>query len=155
VSGNDNDNQDDKNARSRDFSSSLSELKEALKDTADLGQDDASDTISTSYAKSHADQNVDLARRNLEQDPTNPMLRDWLAFNLYASGRYDEACVLYEKCLAENADNADQHYYLGNCYFKLGDIARACVQWRAVLQLDDTSKCAKKALDKLTRTQAS
>ena len=135
----------------RKFSDSLSELKEALKDTTELTQEE--DSVSTSYAKTHADANVDIARRNLEQDPENPMLRDWLAFNLYASGRYEEAKVLYERCLKENSANADQHYYLGNCLYKLGDIDGAVALWEAVLQIDSKGKCAKKAQDKLNKVK--
>ncbi len=136
---------------SRSFSDSLSQLKEALKDTTEISQDE--DTVSTSYAKTHADANVEIARRNLEQDPENPMLQDWLAFNLYASGRYEEAKELYERCLNGNENNADQNYYLGNCLFKLGDIDGAVSRWEMVLQIDSKSKCAKKALDKLSKVK--
>lgn len=133
----------------KNLADSLSELKEALKETAELSQSE--DSITTSYAKTHADSNVELARRNLEQDPENAMLKDWLAFNLYASGRYEEAKILYEECLSNEERNADQHYYLGNCLLKLDDSKGAVEHWKRVLEIDPKSKCARKASNKLKK----
>ena len=140
--------------RGRSLADSLSKLKEALKDDADRRTEHADeDTISSEYARAHAHANVEIARRNLEQDPTNPMLRDWLAFNLYASGRYDEASVLYQQCLSRDDKNADQHYYLGNCFYKLGDFRQAVDHWQRVVELEPRSKVAEKAVGKLDKVR--
>ena len=103
------------------------------------------------YKGTHADSNLDLVRRTLAEDPENELLKDWLALNLYQAERFDEALVLYQELLEKSQGTTDQHYYLGNCHYALGQLEAACKEWQEVIKIDPTGKPAQKVIRKLQK----
>lgn len=135
--------------------SSIDSLKALLREDQDI-PDDAfasrkSDEVLTTQSRPRDLSAVSLARRNLAQDPANPNLKDWLAFNLYANDEVDEAIELYEELIASGHQNSDQFYYLGNAYYKRGDYEQALDAWRRVSDLAPGTKRAQKAFDRIRK----
>jgi len=110
--------------------------------------------VLTDYAGLHADGNLDLVKRTLLDDPSNVVLRDWYALNLYQAQRYEDARRQYEALIALDGANPDQHYYLGNCCLALGDVAAALASWQRVIELDPRGRRGVKALQKLSMLAA-
>ena len=107
--------------------------------------------VLSSYKGCHADSNIDIVRRTLAEDPDNDLLKDWLALNLYQAERFAEAALLYEEILAKSKGTPDQHYYLGNCHYALGNLEAACRLWQEVIEMDPSSKTAQKVIRKLQK----
>jgi predicted Zn-dependent protease len=84
-------------------------------------------------------------RAQLEKEPGNEKLLDWLAFALYSNNDLDEAVVHYQKLVDRFPDNTTYHYYLGNCFAKKGQVQRAIVEWKRVVQIDPYSRMGRKA----------
>jgi tetratricopeptide (TPR) repeat protein len=72
-------------------------------------------------------------------------LQDWLAFMLYTNNQLDEAIELYKRLLTSNHRSENQHFYLGNAYFKKGLVKLAVEEWKRVVLLDPESKLGQKA----------
>jgi len=98
----------------------------------------------TEYTKGSGE-GIDDVRLMLQSDPDNVDLLDWLAFMLYTNNSLDEAIELYKKLLALNHRPDNQHFYLGNAYFKKGLAKLAIESWKKVMELAPDSKLARKA----------
>ncbi len=60
----------------------------------------------------------------------------------YAEGQYEEAALLYEAELAESP-SAEVYYNLGNCYFKMGELAQSILAYERALRIDPRMDDAK------------
>jgi tetratricopeptide (TPR) repeat protein len=85
----------------------------------------------------------------LEGDPNNVDLLDWLAFMYYSNNEIDKAIDTYKRALNIRPDNENQHYYLGNSYYKKNMMAEAKKSWSEVIRLKPTSKIAKNAQERI------
>lgn len=94
---------------------------------------------------------VDEMERMLAVDPDNLQLMDWLAFMYYSNDEIDKAVAAYSKIIALEPGNASQHYYLGNCYCKMGNNEQARIQWEEVQRLKPGSKYAQKAGNRMMK----
>ena len=148
---------DDVTRGQQGLSASLESLKSALRDGEDMHDEtferDDTDRVVSRYAQSRNEEAVKMARKNLQQDPNNPQLRDWLAFNLYAIDQVDEAIAIYESLLAVE-ENAEQIYYLANCYYKRGEHRKAIIAWKRSIELAPNSHRAKKAQKRIEKVKA-
>ena len=97
---------------------------------------------------------IDEVRMMLKNDPDNLDLQDWLAFMLYTNNELDEAIELYKKLLSANHRPENQHFYLGNAYYKKGLTKLAIEEWKRVVELDPESKMGGKAKVRLEQAQA-
>lgn len=59
-----------------------------------------------------------------------------VADSLYEKEAFAEAVVMYEDIIANKGVSADIYYNLGNCYYKLDDVARAILNYERALLLD-------------------
>ena len=59
-----------------------------------------------------------------------------VADSLYEKEAFAEAVVVYEDIIANKGVSADIYYNLGNCYYKLDDVARAILNYERALLLD-------------------
>ena len=145
----------DKNGVS--LADSIEELKAFLREEGDLSDEtierETPISVVSSFAGKRATEAVEMARKGLAHDPSNARLKDWLAFNLYAANELDEAISLYQQMLAENNENAEQHYYLGNCYYKKGDFMAAIHEWKRVIELAPDSKKGAKAVARIEKVR--
>jgi tetratricopeptide (TPR) repeat protein len=57
--------------------------------------------------------------------------------NLFNQEMYDAARLIFETILEENNDIAEAHYYLGKCFFRLGDLDEAIAHGENAVELDD------------------
>ena len=57
--------------------------------------------------------------------------------NLFNQEMYDAARLIFETILEENNDIAEAHYYLGKCFFRLGDLDEAIAQGEKAVELDE------------------
>lgn len=94
---------------------------------------------------------VEEMERMLAVDPDNLQLMDWLAFMYYSNDEIDKAVKAYSKIIALEPGNASQHYYLGNCYCKIGNNEQARIQWEEVQKLKPGSKYAQKAGNRMMK----
>lgn len=62
------------------------------------------------------------------------------ADSLYKAEKYTEAAAIYEALVAKKGESADIFYNLGNCYYKLNNIAPAILNYERALLLDGTDK---------------
>ncbi|RCK81339.1 MAG: TPR domain protein, putative component of TonB system [Candidatus Ozemobacter sibiricus] len=85
----------------------------------------------------------------LVSDPNNVDLLDWLAFMYYSNNEIDKAIETYKKALSIKPTNENQHYYLGNSYFKKGMFEEAKKEWSEVIRLKPNSKIAKNAQERI------
>lgn len=89
----------------------------------------------------------------LREDPNNPDLLDWLAFMYYSNNQMDKAIEIYQRALNLNYENETQHYYLGNSFYKIGNVDRAVEEWEVVVSLKPDSKIAKNAQERITKAR--
>lgn len=85
----------------------------------------------------------------LVSDPNNVDLLDWLAFMYYSNNDVEKAVETYKRALAIKPSNENQHYYLGNSFFKKGLFAEAQKEWSEVIRLKPNSKIAKNAQERI------
>ena len=138
------------------------DLKDLLKSTPksavdDLGEDKHHlqrkiDGQITEYTEGSGE-GIDEVRLMLEADPENLDLQDWLAFMLYTNNQLDEAIELYKRLLSANHRPENQHFYLGNAYFKKTLVKLAVEEWKRVVELDPDSKMGKKAKVRIEQAQ--
>jgi tetratricopeptide (TPR) repeat protein len=57
---------------------------------------------------------------------------------LYQNGKYEEAAKAYESVLESNKESAELYFNLGNCYYKLHQIAPAIYNYEKALVLNPT-----------------
>lgn len=69
-----------------------------------------------------------------------------LADSLYTSQHYQEALSSYVSLL-ENGENADVHYNLANCYYRMENIAPAILHYEKALKLNPMHEDARYNLD--------
>lgn len=62
--------------------------------------------------------------------------------DLYQNAKYDEAIKAYESVLADKQESSELYFNLGNCYFKLHQIAPAIYNYEKALVLDPENKGA-------------
>lgn len=55
--------------------------------------------------------------------------------NLYQKGQYQEAISVYEAILKSGQESAEVYFNLGNCYYKLNQVAPAVYNFEKALQL--------------------
>ena len=148
---------DKKDKKGVSLAQSIEDLKAFLRDEGDLSDEtiehETPISVISSFAGKRATEAVEMARKGLSQDPSNTRLKDWLAFNLYAANELDEAIVLYKEMLAQNDENVEQHYYLGNCYYKTGDFMAAIHEWKRVIELAPDSKKGAKAIARIEKVR--
>ena len=70
-------------------------------------------------------QTIEEIQDMLDRSPNNESLLDWLAFMMYTNERFTESLALYRRLLELNPDNSTAHYYMANCFFKMGDVVKA------------------------------
>lgn len=58
--------------------------------------------------------------------------------NLYQKGKYNEAIVAYESILKSGQQSAELYFNLGNCYYKLNQVAPAIFNFEKALLLNPT-----------------
>ena len=147
----------DKKKKTFSLEDSIEDLKEFMRERSDLPDDSIesaeADSVLSSFGGKRATEAVEMARKGLAADPANPRLKDWLAFNLYAANEVDEAIALYSELIADDDTNVEQHYYLGNCYFKRGDFSSAINEWKRVVDLAPDTQKGKKALQRLQKVR--
>jgi len=152
-----NDSDKENKTSSQSLEDSIEGLKAMLREDSDLTDDtiehETPDSVLSSFASHRAREAVDMARKGLAADPASTRLKDWLAFNLYAANKVKEAIVLYRELLAVHDDNPEQHYYLGNCYYKSGRFSDAITEWKRVVELKSESHYGRKALTRLRKVQ--
>ncbi len=121
-----------------------------------FGGDDDMDTekqakmeeLLTKYTAGNSD-GIQEVEKLLEGDPNNVDLLDWLAFMYYSNGDIDKAINTYKRALANKPDNENQHYYLGNSYYKKNMFLEAKKCWSEVIRLKPSSKIAKNAQERI------
>lgn len=57
------------------------------------------------------------------------------AAKMYQEGEYQKAIDLYNEVLGEDMESASVYYNLGNCYYKMGEIARSILNYERALLL--------------------
>ena len=62
------------------------------------------------------------------------------ADSLYAQCKYKEAADAYNAIITTKGEVADLYYNLGNCYYKLGDIPHAILNYERALLLDPSDE---------------
>lgn len=56
------------------------------------------------------------------------------AIGLHKKGEYKLAVSLFDQEIASNPSNANAIYYAADCYFRMGDIAKAVILYNALIQ---------------------
>lgn len=97
---------------------------------------------------------IEELEKQLEEDPDNPDILDWLAFTYYTNQMLEKAVETYQRAIAIDYDNSDRHFYLANAYYKLGQVDRALEEWEIVISLKPDSKQAKKAEERIEKAKA-
>ena len=62
---------------------------------------------------------------------------------LYAEERYADAACVYQQIIAEEGVAAEVYYNLGNCYYKLDNIALSILSYERALRLDPSDSDTK------------
>jgi tetratricopeptide (TPR) repeat protein len=96
---------------------------------------------------------IEEIEQKLQEDPNNPDLLDWLAFMYYSNNQMDRAIEIYQRALNLNYENETQHYYLGNSFYKMGNIDRAIEEWEVVVSLKPDSKIAANAQERINKAR--
>jgi len=65
------------------------------------------------------------------------------AIKMYQEGNYRQAIDTYDKILNSGVESAAVYYNLGNCYYKLGEISKAILNYERSLLLSPGDKDAK------------
>ena len=60
----------------------------------------------------------------------------------------------YDRITQIDPDNASQHYYLANSYYKANRVDDALRHWRRVVELKPKGKLGKKANDRIQKVEA-
>lgn len=89
------------------------------------------ENVVTRYSAT-SDMSLDEMRALVESAPDVAVFKDALAFNLYASGNFDEAIPHFQDLIAAGHDVAKQRFYLGNAFYQKGAVREALEQWREV-----------------------
>jgi len=82
-----------------------------------------------------AEKRIIFAIENNSTPSYIPYFTDTYGLVLYKQGKYKDAITQFEKAMALTPDNATIHNHLGDCYFKINDIAKAKEQWLKALDL--------------------
>lgn len=82
------------------------------------------------------DEGIREAREAHERLPEDPEIQVYLAFLLYANGEFPEAIRHFQELLEKDFRVANQHFYLGNCFFKQKDQEAARKHWELCLEND-------------------
>jgi tetratricopeptide (TPR) repeat protein len=96
---------------------------------------------------------IEEIEAKLSEDPNNPDLLDWLAFMYYSNNQMDRAIEIYQRALNLNYENETQHYYLGNSFYKMGNLDRATEEWEVVVSLKPDSKIASNAQERINKAR--
>lgn len=94
-------------------------------------------------------------REQLDQDPTNPDLKDWLASLLYANKQYDEARKWLTELISTGHSNPARQYQLACCYAMAGRVHEAMGHWEEVILTSPGSIAAQKARERLQHLRES
>ncbi len=61
------------------------------------------------------------------------------AATAYKSGNYEEALSLYQSLLLPGEQSSDVYYNMGNCYYRLGEMAQSVLFYERALLLDPSN----------------
>ena len=64
------------------------------------------------------------------------------ANDLYKVGKYEEAIILYQKIESEKTVSSELYYNIGNCYYKLNNIAETIYNYEIALLIDPLNEDA-------------
>ena len=81
-----------------------------------------------------------------------PELLDIAAFAHYCADNLQRARALYERLVDLFPDMPSHHFYLGNTFFRLGNLTRAHEEWRRTIALDTNGEFARKSKARLGGT---
>ncbi len=95
------------------------------------------------------DEAVDLIRRALAIDPTNPSYLDSLGWALFRSGKIAEAERELRRALRYDSTSAAANEHLGDVLAKKGDLAEARRYWQAALANTGSAEDIKRLNEKL------
>lgn len=109
----------------------------------------------TLYKSKRYLETINNLRILIKKNPSN-ILQDniyyWIADSLYQLKKYNES-IINAKLVLDNFPNsnkiADAHILLGSNFFKLDNFKQAEYHWKYVIENFETSKIAKKAIEKL------
>lgn len=101
----------------------------------------------TQYSQAPLD--IDELLRMHEANPENLNVLDCIAFSYYTQDDLDKALQYYQKILAQDGDQANAHYYVGNVYFRRRQLVAAMMSWKKVIALDPEGKLAKNAQERI------
>lgn len=68
------------------------------------------------------------------------------ANDLYKVGKYEEALALYQKIEAQNIISSELFYNIGNCYYKLNNVAETIYSYETALLIDPLNEDARNNL---------
>ncbi len=72
---------------------------------------------------------------------------DAKADSAFSTGDYAAAAGMYEKFIKDNGSSAALYYNLGNCYYRMGKLAKAVTAYERSLRLDPANDAAKANLE--------
>jgi tetratricopeptide (TPR) repeat protein len=89
----------------------------------------------------------------LEMDPADPKAYTNLGVVYYTEMNVDAAVKYFSKALEIDPDNLEAHYNLGLAFAESGLLVEAIIEWRRILELDETSETAERARLSLDRAE--
>ena len=60
--------------------------------------------------------------------------------SLYSVGKYNEAISLYQKIIEQQGTSSEIYYNLGNCYYKIHDLAHSILYYERALKIDPSDE---------------
>ena len=95
------------------------------------------------------DKSLEMLSKALKQEPDNPAFLDSYGWNLYQSGRLNEAEDYLKRARELLSTDPDVHHHLGDLYFKQGKLKLARQSWLKALELDPDNDRLKEKLGRL------
>ena len=95
------------------------------------------------------EKSLEMLSKALEQEPNNPAFLDSYGWNLYQSGRLNEAEDYLKRARELLSTDRDVHHHLGDLYFKQGKLKLARQSWQKALELDPDNNKLKERLGRL------
>lgn len=95
------------------------------------------------------DKSLEMIGKALKQEPDNPAFLDSYGWNLYQSGRLNEAEDYLKRARELLSTDPDVYHHLGDLYFKQGKLKLAKESWQKALELDPDNNKLKEKLGRL------
>lgn len=118
----------------------------------DTRRQQRTDAKLTQYQKGSGE-GVDELRQQLQTDPGNLTVKEWLAFSLYTNGLFDEAVEHYRELVEKEPKKNSHAYYLANCYARKGRIQEAMLLWERVVLAAPNASMGRKARARFEEAQ--